>query len=91
MKFPYFHLQLWDRDILKWNDCAGEGKVYESYTIETIEAILLAYFWPTFCFLSSAHFVYSFVCSSFGFSSYLIFGVYSCRYDQFGSLLPQSL
>ncbi len=22
MKFPYFHLQLWDRDILKWNDCA---------------------------------------------------------------------
>lgn len=25
MKFPYFHIQLWDRDILKWNDCAGEG------------------------------------------------------------------
>lgn len=25
MKFPYFHLQLWDRDLLKWNDCAGEG------------------------------------------------------------------
>jgi hypothetical protein len=25
MKFPLFHLQLWDRDILKWNDCAGEG------------------------------------------------------------------
>ncbi len=27
MKFPYFHLQLWDRDILKWNDCAGEGVI----------------------------------------------------------------
>jgi hypothetical protein len=27
MKFPYFHLQLWDRDILKWNDCAGEGTI----------------------------------------------------------------
>ena len=27
MKFPYLHLQLWDRDILKWNDCAGEGTV----------------------------------------------------------------
>jgi hypothetical protein len=25
MKFPYFHIQLWDRDLLKWNDCAGEG------------------------------------------------------------------
>ena len=23
MKFPYLHLQLWDRDIVKWNDCAG--------------------------------------------------------------------
>lgn len=27
MKFPYLHLQLWDRDILKWNDCAGEGVI----------------------------------------------------------------
>jgi len=27
MKFPYLHLQLWDRDILKWNDCAGEGTI----------------------------------------------------------------
>jgi hypothetical protein len=27
MKFPYMHLQLWDRDILKWNDCAGEGVI----------------------------------------------------------------
>ena len=25
MKFPYFHMQLWDKDILKWNDCIGEG------------------------------------------------------------------
>ena len=33
MKFPYMYVQLWDRDILKWNDCAGEvtynlGKYY---------------------------------------------------------------
>ena len=27
MKFPYLHLQLWDRDIIKWNDCAGEGTI----------------------------------------------------------------
>jgi len=27
MKFPYLHLQLWDRDIVKWNDCAGEGAI----------------------------------------------------------------
>ena len=26
MKFPYFHFQLWDRDLLKWNDCAGTEK-----------------------------------------------------------------
>ena len=24
MKFPYLHIQLWDKDILKWNDCIGE-------------------------------------------------------------------
>lgn len=24
MKFPHLRFQLWDRDILKWNDCAGE-------------------------------------------------------------------
>merc|ERR1711871_709362 len=24
MKFPYLYIQLWDRDILKWSDCAGE-------------------------------------------------------------------
>ncbi len=27
MKFPYLHFQLWDRDVLKWNDCAGEGVI----------------------------------------------------------------
>lgn len=27
MKFPYLHLQLWDRDVVKWNDCAGEGTI----------------------------------------------------------------
>eukprot|EP01038_Epipyxis_sp_PR26KG_P004421 gene4421-6250_t len=27
MKFPYLHLQLWDRDLLKWSDCAGEGVI----------------------------------------------------------------
>jgi len=25
MKFPYMHIQLWDRDIIKWNDVIGEG------------------------------------------------------------------
>jgi hypothetical protein len=25
MKFPYLHLQLWDKDLLKWNDCVGES------------------------------------------------------------------
>jgi len=24
MKFPYLYLQLWDRDVVKWSDCAGE-------------------------------------------------------------------
>jgi len=24
MKFPYLHLQMWDKDILKYNDCVGE-------------------------------------------------------------------
>mmetsp|Transcript_19079 Transcript_19079/g.72115 ORF Transcript_19079/g.72115 Transcript_19079/m.72115 type:complete len:2052 (-) Transcript_19079:79-6234(-) len=24
MKFPYLHVQLWDRDVLKWNDVIGE-------------------------------------------------------------------
>ena len=23
-KFPYLHIQMWDRDILKWNDCIAE-------------------------------------------------------------------
>jgi hypothetical protein len=27
MKFPYLHLQLWDRDLLKWNDCMAEVTV----------------------------------------------------------------
>ena len=27
MKFPYLHLQLWDRDLLKWNDCMAESTV----------------------------------------------------------------
>ena len=26
-KFPYFHLQLWDKDLLKYNDCIGEATV----------------------------------------------------------------
>jgi hypothetical protein len=25
MKFPYFHLQAWDKDIVKWNDCIGDA------------------------------------------------------------------
>ena len=25
MKFSYLHIQLWDKDILKWNDCLGES------------------------------------------------------------------
>ena len=24
MKFPHLRFQLWDRDVVKWNDCAGE-------------------------------------------------------------------
>jgi hypothetical protein len=27
MKFPFLHIQLWDRDLLKWSDCAGETMV----------------------------------------------------------------
>jgi hypothetical protein len=27
MKFPHLHFQLWDRDILKWNDCLAEGAI----------------------------------------------------------------
>lgn len=27
MKFPYLHFQLWDSDLLKWNDCVGEATV----------------------------------------------------------------
>ena len=32
-KFPYLHIQMWDKDILKYNDCVGEtmldiGKFY---------------------------------------------------------------
>lgn len=27
MKFPYLHLQLWDKDLLKWNDCIAEGMI----------------------------------------------------------------
>lgn len=27
MKFPYMHLQLWDRDLLKWNDCMAEATI----------------------------------------------------------------
>jgi hypothetical protein len=27
MKFPYLHMQLWDRDLLKWNDCMAEATV----------------------------------------------------------------
>ena len=34
MKFPYLYIQLWDRDLLKYSDCAGEvvfnlGKYYQ--------------------------------------------------------------
>lgn len=43
MKFPYFHLQLWDRDILKWNDCAGEGKVYEATQLRPLRC----FYWHT--------------------------------------------
>lgn len=25
MKFPYLHIQFWDRDLLKWNDCFADG------------------------------------------------------------------
>jgi len=25
MKFPYLHLQAWDKDVLKYSDCIGEG------------------------------------------------------------------
>lgn len=33
MKFPYLHVQMWDKDIIKWSDCLGEvhidiGKYY---------------------------------------------------------------
>eukprot|EP00602_Paraphysomonas_sp_CaronLab_P003319 CAMPEP_0185019240 /NCGR_PEP_ID=MMETSP1103-20130426/1865_1 /TAXON_ID=36769 /ORGANISM="Paraphysomonas bandaiensis, Strain Caron Lab Isolate" /LENGTH=1852 /DNA_ID=CAMNT_0027549443 /DNA_START=18 /DNA_END=5573 /DNA_ORIENTATION=+ len=27
MKFPHFHFQMWDRDIIKWNDCFAEGAI----------------------------------------------------------------
>lgn len=27
MKFPYLHIQMWDKDLLKWNDCIAEGTV----------------------------------------------------------------
>ena len=27
MKFPYLHFQLWDRELLKWNDCLAEATV----------------------------------------------------------------
>eukprot|EP00604_Paraphysomonas_vestita_P002816 CAMPEP_0174818892 /NCGR_PEP_ID=MMETSP1107-20130205/1828_1 /TAXON_ID=36770 /ORGANISM="Paraphysomonas vestita, Strain GFlagA" /LENGTH=1810 /DNA_ID=CAMNT_0016031457 /DNA_START=453 /DNA_END=5885 /DNA_ORIENTATION=- len=27
MKFPYFHFQMWDRDIIKWNDMIAEGSI----------------------------------------------------------------
>src|SRR5690606_4770306 len=27
MKFPYLRFQMWDKDILKWNDCIAEGTV----------------------------------------------------------------
>jgi hypothetical protein len=27
MKFPYFHFQSWDRDIIKWNDMIAEGAI----------------------------------------------------------------
>jgi len=27
MKFPRLYFQLWDRDIIKYNDCAGEGTI----------------------------------------------------------------
>jgi hypothetical protein len=27
MKFPYFHLQSWDRDVIKWNDMIAEGTI----------------------------------------------------------------
>jgi hypothetical protein len=41
MKFPYLHLQLWDKDLLKYNDCVGEtaidiGKWYRKAYKNTI-------------------------------------------------------
>ena len=27
MKFPYFHVQLWDQDLVKWNDAIGEAMI----------------------------------------------------------------
>lgn len=27
MKFPYLHFQMWDRDLLKWNDCIADGVI----------------------------------------------------------------
>lgn len=27
MKFPYFHFQSWDRDVIKWNDMIAEGSL----------------------------------------------------------------
>jgi hypothetical protein len=28
MKFPYLYIQMWDKDILKWNDCIAEGVLH---------------------------------------------------------------
>jgi hypothetical protein len=28
MKFPYLYVQMWDKDILKWNDCIAEGVLH---------------------------------------------------------------
>ena len=40
-KFPYLKLQIWDRDVLKWSDCAGEatiniGKYYKKAYMKNV-------------------------------------------------------
>ena len=41
MKFPYLHLQLWDRDIVKWNDCAGVIEMMMIMMIEMMSMMMM--------------------------------------------------
>eukprot|EP01029_Cantina_marsupialis_P007665 TRINITY_DN1863_c0_g1_i5.p1 TRINITY_DN1863_c0_g1~~TRINITY_DN1863_c0_g1_i5.p1 ORF type:complete len:706 (+),score=277.15 TRINITY_DN1863_c0_g1_i5:401-2518(+) len=37
LKFPYFHLQLWDKDLLKYNDCIADKRFdLKSYFLESL-------------------------------------------------------